>query len=336
MTVPLDDALPPDVDVDADADADVDADADARGANSPDLDTLDNARHSRAATPESGAREAPARRDAGRLGADRSAATSQDDVAALQTVLANEYLDAYVALCAKRSVPPCERVCMGIEDALDSGTPPTTLVVNSSGRADGDRVHDRDLRLILAPLQAAHSNFLTRLDLAFNRIGDDGAAALADFLAQDRVLRDLGLRGNDIGAVGGKALADALVPNTRLARLDVSANPLGRDFLMALATALQVNTTLRALNAASTQPGTDAVVALMTLMATRTALTWLDLSDNRTATQDDCLRHVARMLGENTTLTTLVLRKAGWDDATAEQYLAPVFAKNETLRTLDL
>ena len=53
------------------------------------------------------------------------------------------------------------------------------------------------------------------LDLSYNRIGDAGAAALAETVAANKHVESLNLRGNDVGPEGCAKIADVLARATR-------------------------------------------------------------------------------------------------------------------------
>eukprot|EP01116_Phalansterium_solitarium_P017586 TRINITY_DN4372_c0_g1_i7.p1 TRINITY_DN4372_c0_g1~~TRINITY_DN4372_c0_g1_i7.p1 ORF type:complete len:229 (+),score=67.11 TRINITY_DN4372_c0_g1_i7:903-1589(+) len=84
-------------------------------------------------------------------------------------------------------------------------------------------------------LREPHSP-LRRLLLSRNRIGDRGAAYLADALAVNNSLEDLALEANEIGDAGLAALADALRRNQRLVQVRLDGNVLtaaGADAVLA-------------------------------------------------------------------------------------------------------
>ena len=66
------------------------------------------------------------------------------------------------------------------------------------------------------------------LDLRYNKIGDEGAEAIAKALGSTKQsLAELRLQQAGIGPAGGKALAEALHGNSALGALDMSGNPIG-------------------------------------------------------------------------------------------------------------
>ena len=82
---------------------------------------------------------------------------------------------------------------------------------------------------------------MTAISLFGNKIGDDGAKALADALKVNSSVTDIDLTGNNIGADGTKALADALKVNASVIEIDLAVNNIGTDGAKALADALKVN-----------------------------------------------------------------------------------------------
>ena len=76
-----------------------------------------------------------------------------------------------------------------------------------------------------------------------NRIGDVGAAALADALAVNSSLRVLWVNSCGIGAVGWRAIADALKTNSSLESLVMANNKIGDAGASASTDALATATT---------------------------------------------------------------------------------------------
>ena len=70
---------------------------------------------------------------------------------------------------------------------------------------------------------------LKELWLQDNKIGDAGAAALADALRVNGALKELYLDSNQIGDAGAAALADALRVNGALIDLRLGDNQIGED-----------------------------------------------------------------------------------------------------------
>ena len=71
-------------------------------------------------------------------------------------------------------------------------------------------VRDEDADPIVAIIEAG---VVTKLQIANNKIGDEGAKKIADCLEGNRTLTSLSLHGNDIGPEGGMAFARAIAKN---------------------------------------------------------------------------------------------------------------------------
>lgn len=67
----------------------------------------------------------------------------------------------------------------------------------------------------------------SEVDLSDNRLGDDGARAMAGMLVKNSTLVSLNLSGNQLTDQAAEHLGPALISNTRLQRLDLSYNSLG-------------------------------------------------------------------------------------------------------------
>lgn len=70
----------------------------------------------------------------------------------------------------------------------------------------------------------ARSKTLQRLWLRNNRVGDEGARALADMVKSNKRLKSLLLTGNQITARGAGCLARALITNKKLKTLALNQN----------------------------------------------------------------------------------------------------------------
>merc|ERR1711935_1238093 len=68
---------------------------------------------------------------------------------------------------------------------------------------------------------------VTTWDLHGNRIGDAGAAAIAEALKTNTAVTFLGLKNNNIGDAGAAAIAEALETNTAVTSLSLDGNSIG-------------------------------------------------------------------------------------------------------------
>ena len=146
---------------------------------------------------------------------------------------------------------------------------------------------------------------LTTLNLGSNKIGTEGAKALAKALETNKTLTTLNLWGNEIGPEGAKALAKALETNKILTTLNLGSNKIGDDGVKALVKALETNKTLTTLNLGSNKIGDDGVKALVKALETNKTLTTLNLWGNEIGPEGAIA--LAKSLEKNKTLTTLNL-----------------------------
>ena len=83
------------------------------------------------------------------------------------------------------------------------------------------------------------------LELSCNQIGPDGAQSLATYIkASDCVLESLFLKANKLGDLGAKAMAQAIAENRSLIHIDMTNNNIHDLGLCRVSEALSVNTTL--------------------------------------------------------------------------------------------
>ena len=86
---------------------------------------------------------------------------------------------------------------------------------------------------------------VTKLDISFNKIGDEGIAYIATALHANTTIRTLNVSSCSISNVGAESLARALAVNTSLQKLDMGNNNIGYNGICELATGLETNTTLK-------------------------------------------------------------------------------------------
>ena len=91
-------------------------------------------------------------------------------------------------------------------------------------------------------------NRLTKLNISFNKIGDNGIAYIATALETNTTMRTLVVYGCNISDVGVKSLAKALTVNRSLHELNMDNNYIGDNGMIQIATALQTNNTLKDLH----------------------------------------------------------------------------------------
>eukprot|EP00984_Skeletonema_dohrnii_P008654 scaffold3211_cov91-Skeletonema_dohrnii-CCMP3373.AAC.7 len=99
------------------------------------------------------------------------------------------------------------------------------------------------------------------LDLLDNKIGKEGAIALAEALKENTTLTTLTLGWNGIDKEGAIALAEALKENTTLTALKLENNFIDNEGAIALAEALKENTTLTSLNLEYNEIGDEGAFA---------------------------------------------------------------------------
>jgi Ran GTPase-activating protein (RanGAP) involved in mRNA processing and transport len=263
---------------------------------------------------------------------------------------------AYLAECASLGCPPIapfvEALDAHVTALAETGSSADELrrveLNGNSARLFEDRVMD-DQAVALANALRIESDVLVRdLDLSYNRIGDAGAAALAEMCEVNRNVQTLNLRGNEIGPAGCARIAKALAcfeaenntgggtestldvdargnenldasasgarrGKTNLRYLDLAWNPLGDDGGCAVALALQTNATLEHLDLEACDLGLKALVALCgAVREGNETLRFLSLESPREfSAADEHAWPAARALGANASLRTFKCGKWG-------------------------
>ncbi|KAI9020313.1 hypothetical protein DFJ74DRAFT_672827 [Hyaloraphidium curvatum] len=111
--------------------------------------------------------------------------------------------------------------------------------------AGSERIGDRGARALAQAL--AENSTLTSLRLRNQGLGPEGARALAEALRKNSTLAILGLQDNGIGDSGASALAGALLKNSALTKLHLEGNGIGKAGIRKLLGALDTNSSLREL-----------------------------------------------------------------------------------------
>lgn len=125
------------------------------------------------------------------------------------------------------------------------------------------------------------------LDLSLNRLSDQGAYYLADYLSFDPLIIQLDLRSNNIGIDGCCQIFDGLLHNSHLTSLDLSAidgidrNRIGTPGSQALANLLVNNGVISTLNVAMCGLTAEGCKYIGQALPNNTSLMYLDISSNR-------------------------------------------------------
>ena len=140
----------------------------------------------------------------------------------------------------------------------------------------------------------------------YDKIGDTGAAVLADLVERNTSLKELDLTNNNLGAPGAAALANALTINKTLTKLDLTGSNIGVSGAVALADTLKVNRTLTELHLSRCNFGASGAAALAAAIKVNTTLTRLYLSSNDLSAAGTAAKLIDA-LSTNITLRSLFL-----------------------------
>jgi hypothetical protein len=126
------------------------------------------------------------------------------------------------------------------------------------------------------------TSVLTELRLGYNKIGDEGAKAIAEALKVNAVVTELWLGGNKIGDEGANAIAEALKSGTAVvATLFLGDNNIGVEGAKAIAEALKVNAVLTCFDLSLNNIGDNGAKAIAEALKVNAVLTKLDLEYNK-------------------------------------------------------
>ena len=186
---------------------------------------------------------------------------------------------------------------------------------------------------VLSVLPVVRAGVLSTLELRSNRIGNSGAASLAEALAGNSALRALDLQRNDIKDQGAIGLAAALQVNGALQIVNLRFNEIGDAGATALGKALQSNRTILELHLGGNLIGPEGAMQLAASLETNASLRTLNLRSN--AILDVGAVAIARMCKRNDALVELYLGSNGIGEEGCAA-LADSWKHNSRLQRVDL
>ena len=110
---------------------------------------------------------------------------------------------------------------------------------------------------------------LTKLNLGFRAIGDDGAEIVADFLKHDETVKEVYLWSCNIGPRGVKAIAESLKRNQTVEEMNLDYNQIRDEGAEALIDALSYNVCMKWLPVGTNNIAPKLEVAIKYLTETR-------------------------------------------------------------------
>ncbi|KAL0235758.1 hypothetical protein GEMRC1_002340 [Eukaryota sp. GEM-RC1] len=123
-------------------------------------------------------------------------------------------------------------------------------------------------------------SYITSLFLDCNRIGAEGAIALAETLKTNITLEKLYLHDNSMGGEGVIALANALKTNSTVTEIILSNNVIYDEGAFAFAELLKINSTLTILDLSGNPLGPEGATTLAEVMEVNSSITEIDVTVN--------------------------------------------------------
>ena len=177
-------------------------------------------------------------------------------------------------------------------------------LANHGAAAEDPSATHTELRSSIQQASISREEFIKQIE-SFKTPKPEFHGQLIQVFDNDSTLTELGLYSNRIGAEGAKALATALQTNSSLSTLYLGNNEIGDEGAQALATALHTNSSLSSLSLGYNQIGAEGAQALATALQTNKTLTKLDLWNNQIG--DEGAQALATALHTNKTLRELYL-----------------------------
>ena len=179
---------------------------------------------------------------------------------------------------------------------------------------------------------------IQKLDMSYNSISDDGAAAISDCLKKNVSLQELNLAYNNITNEGVKKISEAITMTATLQKLNLNKNSISDDGVEAVSKSLKINRSLQELNLQRHQ-GEFAVItekgvkSISEAIQANTTLQKLDLSGHRIS--DDGVAAISDSLKINVSLQELNLQHNNITEVGAKK-IAEAIQVIKTLQKLDL
>ncbi|KAJ6250167.1 nlr family card domain-containing protein [Anaeramoeba flamelloides] len=174
---------------------------------------------------------------------------------------------------------------------------------------------------------------ITKLNLYYNSIGDEGIISIRDVLKKNHTLTKLDLAHNEIGSKGSKSIGEALKINQTLTKLDLSENQINAKGVKYLSEALKVNQTLTQLNLSENKIGSKGIKTLSEALKVNQTLTKLNLDLNGIGDKE--IEEVGELPKKNQSVTELELDSNQIQDNETKD-INEVLRVNQTLTKLDL
>ncbi|KAH3759047.1 Protein NLRC3 [Pelomyxa schiedti] len=171
------------------------------------------------------------------------------------------------------------------------------------------------------------------LDINGRRIGDEGAAIIAQALSSNKSLVSLNMAGNDIGDEGAAIISRALSSNKSLVSLNLYGNNVGDEGATSIAQALSSNKSLVSLNMAGNNIGDEGAASIAQALSSNKSLVSLNLYSNNIG--DEGAASIAQALSSNESLVSLNLysNNIGAEGAAS---IAQALSSNKSLMSMDI
>lgn len=171
-----------------------------------------------------------------------------------------------------------------------------------------------------------HSNVLTNLQIAGNKLGDDAAADLLRILTHHATIETLDLSDNNLTAMSANAISQYITNNPKLQNLNLSNNTLGPAAIESIARAMAQHPNLKILTLNKTGCEDTGAMALGNALALNITLQTLSLRSNQITPMGASA--LAAGSAKNMTLTTLELNDNFLDITTVQTFAQTALAPN--------
>ena len=193
----------------------------------------------------------------------------------------------------------------------------------------GNMFEPLDMKILVEAVLVSN---LKILNLADNVIGNDGAIAISELLANDCIIEQLNLKNNSIGVKGGKSIFTSLYSNFHLMKLDLSLNPI-KYFAEDTSYALENNYCLKDLNLSDCSLRYQTIHILSKILLKNKGLESLNISSN--SIDDKAVAPFCKVLLKNFILKSLNLSRNKIKNVGAKA-LADALMYNQSIVELNL
>ena len=193
------------------------------------------------------------------------------------------------------------------------------------------KVNNEEVKIIKEAFKV--NKTLQELDIFYNNISDDGAAAISDALKSNNSLQMLDMSNNNITSEGAKLIAEAIAVNKTLQKLEIIKNNISDDGAAAISDVLKSNNLLQMLKMSDNKITSEGAKFIAEAIKVNKALKELNINENTIS--DNGAAAISDALKSNNSLQMLKMSDNNITSKGAK-FIAEAIKVNKALQKLDI